>query len=789
MSDRKPPMFSDEDLPDWLRNPSAASAGDSDSASPNWLSSSDVPSADVNDPAATGDYSDLFAPDSLDPTDPTAQFTDPFTDPTTPTDPDLANLPPPPDIPDADLPEWLRSTVDAPADFGAPLDNGLETGRESAIGYSSTFAQDQRPVKRSKTDILSDLDWLSNLSEENSAPRPAPPPTSEMPNIAGLLDPDALPEDNPFIQQAVEATRAKRRERDKKPEVVPLDLDLPDVSGSFDNPGDRALTIVSTDTDESIPAEVSGFTFEDTLPGSEEPESPRFSMPVLGDSNALASLNEDDRLLDRASELSLDELSLDEFTAVDPAPAAVNTRATADITDNGLMPGVIPPELERALSDNATTDLPTWLSDLRPTGAPVALTVGDQTVSVQEQPIAQMSDQLRQLRDRARQFTTEETDTSPTAGILAGITGAIPAAESLTENEPTILQPIIRDYSGRAAIMRAILEDRPEVAALKRPQVRRIAPDRVGIFVMLLLLLIAPFFTGALNVSDVPEVDDWPEALQSGMAGIRATVTRIGQDTYPILVLDYQPGTTSELDPLVQIILADLLDRGARPILIPTTAGIAAHIPALIAALPDADRIIAARWLAGGELGIRNLADLIYRDATPIGLLESPFTNANGLTLELDQRLRTELQTRPIFLFHDTGDGVRRWAEQFRGNIERPARVVLLTTSGAAADAHAYSGDSGRTNLAPPTRIVEGTVSGLQAVLYYRQLSGQNRLEAQSQLDSERWQSIGVGTLAAALIIVIGLLVNAVGALNTNVAARRRRARRKSNLSIGDDPV
>lgn len=861
MSDRNPPQFSDDDfsddpfvganfsdtnLPDWLRGT------DSDQLSAPIPPPKGAPNNIPDNNSLTSDFGfdtlDLFALDDL--LDNTSPSSDPF-EPTRELQSGISGISATPGtlsepvatpVPDDDLPDWLRDMNAAPDPLAglASTDSG-KTSSTAGSGIQQPARQSTSDLelgRRSNTDLLSDLDWLSDLSAENAAPRPVRPPTTEMPVIPGLMNPDKLPDDNPFTNPNFKLGELQlsdlgitddslpgfaRSSIPNESALVPFSDETGLESFAFEQNNfgqdvalipEFAASDMSNSTangiDPANSAAVSGFSFEDELP---EPPPP----PVTAATDPFASSADFD------VDLAIAQASKIGTGEIDSLQDDLKPMPPASPLDTGLLPKVLPAALNTEMP--VSPDMPSWMADMRPSTAPVALTIGDQTVRVDEQPVAQMSDQLRQLRDRARQRTGEAAETGTTSGVLAGISGAIAPVQDLLTRDAAVLQPPIRDYGPRAALLQQILENQSPALTTKKIRARRrFAPDRAAIFIILLALMIAPFFTSVFNVSPPPDSADseqWSPSLQSGITALNSAVNQINTGARVILVLDYTVGGSAELDPLVRAVLRDLIARGTRPLLIPTTPGITLHIPTLIAPVTGANQITAGRWLPGGALGIRTIADSLYGDgysgtnaAAFSTLLDYFSVDQAGTPINLSAVEVQALRQTPIFLFHGSGEGVRQWAEQLRGTVENPARVVTITTRAAALDASAYSAKpAGGTREA--TRIVLANVSGLAASTLYTSilynsavdsaLSSDKPAESNGDtqqrgapvvkrnginltpIEAERWQSIGVGTLGAVLVIILGLLLNALGAIRGNFAARRLRPRRRRTQINAED--
>ena len=129
---------------------------------------------------------------------------------------------------------------------------------------------------------------------------------------------------------------------------------------------------------------------------------------------------------------------------------------------------------------------------------------------------------------------------------------------------------------------------------------------------------------------------------------------------------------------------------------------------------------------------------------------------------DLDLAVAT-LRQSPAFVLAETPAEVRSWVEQYQSsNAATPLRLVLLSSASASAVSSAYASSG--------SKRITGPLVGLRDAIVYkavRQPGGGTTLDKVDQ----RWNSIGLGTLVATLIILLGTAINMV----RNVQRRVRR--------------
>ena len=413
---------------------------------------------------------------------------------------------------------------------------------------------------------------------------------------------------------------------------------------------------------------------------------------------------------------------------------------------------------------------------------------------------------MRQLRDRAAAFKAPVAAPPATAGPLTAIAGTLAI-------EPVIVQaaaaPGVASAGAfpdvqrqRVALIRHILEmdavapaesvASARAASAARPATR-IKADRLVITLLLLLALVVPFFTNLFNVVAPPDASI-PTAEQTAVSG---AIDAIGSGHVVLMAFEYGPTGATEMDDLARVLLRDLFRRGVKPVIVSTNFAGAMHADALLnsfghnanelkainrkADMPLVDRqdYVVLRYLPSGAAGVRSVVNAIFFGS---GSGQSSFTldaqtefaldvegQPSGLNLSTDLPI---LRASPAIVLAETSEDVRNWAEQYRtpagvapGTAD--TQIVLAVSAAAAATARAYSSTFSKTVIGPLIGLRDATLYALER----QQLTPGSALDRLNQ----RWQSVGLGALVAAALILFGALFSLLGSLRRRGQSQRSR--------------
>lgn len=429
---------------------------------------------------------------------------------------------------------------------------------------------------------------------------------------------------------------------------------------------------------------------------------------------------------------------------------------------------------------------PDWISDLRP-DMPVKISSGNLEFEFEQTKIADMSDALRSLRDQSAAFAalSKEQDSQEVGskrGPLAGITGSLRTSDIIAQTTPELqLQTGVSVTQAQArhiAVLASALElSRREQDGLddsadtKKKSKRRVGArykiDRLVVSLILLAVLIGPFATDALHLDFV----DAPSALKGNdeQAAFVNGIDGLAADDYVLVSFDYGPTVASELNPLAEAVLRDILKRGATPIITSISPLGALNARLVIDELRDDPQLqqqlaretplqpredyILLRYIPGEAVGVRSitrseiLSDLLFTIDT-----DGEETNLNFGTLDASD-------VAAVIVIGESLDDARRWAEQLQDVPE--LSKYLLTTAAAEPLAKVYVNADGR-------QAYIGYLAGYRDTYLYNRSRNPEAVSVAENLDDynlpetdeAQWYSLIFGVLAAIGLIGLGTLFN-----------------------------
>lgn len=748
------PFTSEPDVPDWFR-------GASDAETIDWqalgasLDAGETPpetppEAEVGEGALpawmTGEPADddrILAPEDI-----------PFPDL------DLEQAPPPLASEEAEIEDFVerfeplepedfdRRTV-AAADAASAADmpdwlRELSTSAESALGerYRAEAEAGTPPL-----DTADALDWLEELSPEDVAPAeefPIPPAA------VAPAPPEAAP---PTLEPAPLDSAALD-------DLLGYEVEQPAAAPPFGlETGDEALQDL-----EALFGEVSA-----------ERQAP--------DLQRLFDQDEMDRVLG-------DMLAPEEEAA---PPAAAPPPGE---------PPRRPPAPERTA---ARGPQPSWVEELRPSELPVTVKAGGAEASVKQKQVDELPERLRAFREEAlRELGAAQEEQAPAGGLLAGIPGALPAADMVIPAavgrraaEQLVITPVQErrvkrlqalldigaseedaealDEAARMAFAGLEPEELPAARRSRRP--RHFKLDRVLVMLALLGALLGPFATDALHFAADPP------PLGGDRAAVASQVDALQAGDYVLFAFEYGPVSAGELDALAAAVLRDTLARGAVPLTISTSPAGAFHAGSVVAALGDDALLLAARdqdedalragedyvalrYLSGEAVGVRSLASVVWGEDSALERHPAFATDLRGDKSGLPiTSLAGDIAL--VVVVGDESTGVRSWAEQLAAV---PVPKVALVTAAIEPLAAPYVGKTGYAGLLAGARdTVRYNAERNAATLAPYRMPGDLPVELPDP-PAARWHSMALGAAGAAGLIALGMVINLLRALG-----RRRR--------------
>jgi hypothetical protein len=424
-------------------------------------------------------------------------------------------------------------------------------------------------------------------------------------------------------------------------------------------------------------------------------------------------------------------------------PADMTTIPTSPMPEPETLPEATPPVFGQALGADglAQAALPSWLQAMRP-------------VEVQQPAVQAVTD------------TYEET-----VGVLAGMRGVLQAEPTVALPRKSTVQVHRLEVSQAEAALADLIsgmvsDERLAYSTAKRrvqwtPLVERLSVAAV-MLVAILIAYFASYFVPGLELFPLPT---------SVSAEVEATfnlIEALPTDRPALVAFDYEPGQTGELDPAAMALVTHLLRRGISVVGVstrPTGPGVAEAVLGQTTDYLEETLHITATYGT-------DYLNLGYIPGGPAGLVQ--FASDPRLLFRTDFRGTTDVWQQPILgavkddaadnigtdfgvivLVEAAPDTARAWIEQTRGILgDTDTPLVAVVSAGADPLIRPYYVGSGSAH-APLRGFVSGAV-GATEYQFRAGLFANDNLHVDAQ---GRWDVLGGGLLMAALILVVGAVV------------------------------
>jgi hypothetical protein len=663
-----------------------------------------------------------------------------------------ASTEPQPDLaPAEDMPDWMQEMQSA-SPPAATTSGQVDTADQSDMPdwMRDMAAAPPTPIAEPVENVQQEYDWLADFDPSQGTVTPA------------------------ASQEQIEEATADSASAAPAAEAAPAGVDI-----------DALLNFAESATESATPAVEAAAPAVDEFDFESELEPVDLAQPTTPNTDQLdASTLDFDALLAAATTTLPTSEAAEMPPAEPPAEPATPPPAASGrlrrLPKTGEMPAV-----------KATEEAPTWVETMKPAAGPVVLKIGDQEVRAEERPANILPDELQQLRERAKAFA-QRSAAAPaiSTGPLAGVTGAIDAMAGPTQpvSSAGSAALIISDLDARRikiiqnilGVEEALLQERamgeeereakqaaagikPAAPVRSRPKI-----DRFAITILLALAIVAPFFTGVLNISTLPDTTQ----LSPVQTSVKDTIEAIPADQNVLVAFEYGPTGAGELDDLARTIIRDIIKHGVHPVVVSTNPTGALHAQSLMQSLATqpnelalmnrTDKPLLVRqdyWVLpyapGGAIGVRSLLNAVLKNnASQMQFKTDIEGQPSGLT---DVSINT-MQHNPAFVLTESQEDVRNWVEQYQAAPPNQVKLVLLSSAAASAVSQTYA------NSAADKHII-GPLVGLRDAMSYQAVRQPLPAGKASTLVDQRWQSIGLATLLAALIILAGAAFNVIRGL------------------------
>lgn len=643
--------------------------------------------------------------------------------------------------PEGQVPDWLESTEGEQEAAGSEpegdADAWLDRLRESTSGQASPPAEHPDSAETETPDEEpappEDLSWLGDLEEEPSEP-------------AEPLEADSLaPEEEPDLAGMPAGFEASSSSETGEPAGGEGEEDwLADLGEG----GQGAVELPDWigDLSESAQTEEP----ESAFPPEEETEAAEPVVEAPSAEAIEAGPPEDEGELDAS--FDWDEIAYDWDVESEEPPALLPEEEEVELPH---VPALIMGDEEETPAQGAddfdldAVELPDWLSDVRSDAAE-----GERAERGDLAPatIPAWLEAMRPVEtfQPVVDIEPEEEQVVESVGPLAGLRGVL-LAEPVVAKPHTAtasgarLEVTERQYAQAQFLQRIVEEEEQEIPA----PVSRRRPLPLVRWLVSLAVLLAVFLP---TVTGFPAFAV-PTRVSRDLGPLVGIVNTLPSDRPVLLVFDFEPGYSGELDAVAQPLIENLMARGINIVTLstrPTGPPLAVDLIDKIGAnqqLQDGQNILHLGYLSGGPSAVQLFAAaprqaILKGFMLPAGL---PGGSAwNSPILSNVQRLSDFGMVAVIAAGTDTA---RTWVEQahpWLGNTP----LVMVLSQGAEPMIRPYF-----ESLNPQ---VNGILSGLPTALAYEELNGRRGLAF------DRWNGFGAGSLAVELVLMIGVVYGAV---------------------------
>lgn len=609
------------------------------------------------------------------------------------------------------------------------------------------------PPPESEGEAVSDAgqmpDWLSRLRQEVSGETPSSPPPEkpaaddglewlgEMPQVVGEEEgppPGEVPEWVGETQPPSGAQEGEVPEWLARIRAKAKGSDAPETEGTVE-------PFQEPEADEAMA--------EESPPGPPPPVSE--GAPVIGEEQSdslglpewLMGAQAQEQAPEKPSEPErpawLEGVTSDESQELPRVPALV-----IESDESGVPADIDLSDISSAIPDWMAEDAPAESKPDRPDLAPATLPAWLEAM----RPV----DTFRSVVE----FDSTEEQAVEAAGPLAGLRGVLLAEPVVAmprapTGETTRLDVNEKQFAQAELLHRLVEQEKQE--ARPRPAERR----RPGVlrWVVGASLLVA---VGLPAILGFPSFD-LPAFAPVDLASLVGLVETIPAESTALLVFDYEPGMTGEMEAVTGPLVSHLMERGVVMATLSTRPGGPALAERLMARVGATHNYIRGEdfvhlgYLPGGPAAVELFATA-PQEAVPSGYLQDPEAGSVW-----ESPVLTGVQALSDFavlvVITSGSDDARVWIEQAQPHLGGNP-LVAVVSAGAEPLVRPYY-----ESTAPK---VAGMLSGLTSATAYEQRLGR------PSLAHARWSSYGLGLLAVEVLIVLG----ALGGL-TSLALRLRR--------------
>ncbi len=589
-------------------------------------------------------------------------------------------------------PDWLSGLEEkAPAPEEPPAAAPAEKVPDWLSGSDEKTAAPEEPATAPAENVP---DWLSGLQEKAAAAEePSAAPAEAMPDwLSGLQD-KALPEETPaqpeenlpdWLSSFKEETPAAAAPVEAGQPQEPAPAEAPDWLSRLEAETPVLETPAQPQKEEALP---------DWLKSAEE--SAPAKTPAFTEENAVP-----------AEPVAAFTETPDWLSKVKPEEEAEKAPAAEEEEQP------VPANLEAAA-------LPSWVQAMRPVESVVAEKAG---VPAEEQ-------------------VTEHS------GPLAGLAGVLPAGPGLgTLRKPptySIKLQLSETHQRYVGFFDRLIGEETKARPAKAAHVASHFWWRLTISIILLAAIALPFLANApfSPASTLASGDTAFSSTGNAKGATTQVIEALGTGAPVLMVFDYEPGLSSELEAVAAPLVDQLMNKNVRLTVLSTSPTGPALAEQFLQTAPlvnthgykSGTGYLNLGYLAGGPAGIAAFA------AAPSSIM--PYTTGGKAAWsEAPLQGVTRLSDfSAVFVLTDNADSGRDWVEQAGGALGSTP-MVMVTSAQAEPMVRPYF-DSGQ---------LKGLVAGLLDGKIYEQSFNRHGLAY------HYWDSYSLGVLAAGILIIVG---------------------------------
>jgi hypothetical protein len=395
-----------------------------------------------------------------------------------------------------------------------------------------------------------------------------------------------------------------------------------------------------------------------------------------------------------------------------------------------------PPSFERAAS--LPLETPDWLAALKPEAGekkvPAAAPAAPPEIAAAELPTWVQAMRPVEAVVAEGQAAQEEKEVTALGGPLAGLAGVLPLTPGLgVLRKPPAYSARLQMTEGQqrhaASLERLVAAENEPRPIAGQARLRSASLLRWIIALLLILAVGLPLATGAQVV---------PAAVYpSELGATRELITGLEASPAVLLIFDYEPALSGELEAAAAPVIEHLLFKGPRLAILSTSPTGPILAESFMRKVPAPPEYVNLGYLAGGPAGVLGFAE------SPPDVATYTLAGANAWQTPTLQGVQQLNDFAAVILLTDNADTGRAWIEQAGPRLDTTPLIMVISAQAEPMIRPYY--DSGQ---------VRGLVTGLAGGKAYEQAN--EAAFTGMGLARRYWNAFSSGLLAAEALIVLG---------------------------------